>query len=747
MSRRIVPISQHGSRDCGVACLASVAAYYGLKVPIARLHHLAGTDRTGTSVMGLTLAAGRLGFLAKGVRATMEALQEVGKPVIAHAVVGGNHHFVVVYETTRSRVVYMDPDGGRVLRVSHEDFAKIWDGVLVLLTPGEEFQPGNHAVPPLRRIWDLVRPHRWAMTQALFGAALYTVLGLSTAVYVQKIVDNVIPSGNQNLLNLLSVAMLAIIAVQVFVGASQELLVLGVARRIDGRLMLGYYDHVLRLPLSFFTKRPVGDIVARVNDAASIRNLVSTIALGMVLNGFILVYSVALMVLYSWRLALLLFATLPLFGLVYLAVDRVNRRNQRAMLESAAELQSWMVESVEGIATVKHLRLEEFASLQAETRLVRLLRTLDRGTRVAVAGSSATTLISRLAVVMAFWVGGSMVLDQRITPGELLSLYALLAYLTGPVSAMIGMNRELRDAQISADRLFEILDLPHEEPAAGHLAALPLGPADIVFEDVSFRYGAGAPVFRDLSMRIPAGTFTAIVGGSGSGKSTLVSLIHKAEPLERGRIRIGGADLAYVATDALRQRIGVVPQKVELFSGTILSNIAVGDLDPDTLKAICIAESLGIDEFVEQLPFGYNSLVGENGTTLSGGQRQRIAIARALYRDPDILVLDEATSSLDTSSERKIQRALEDLRRGGKTIIVIAHRLSTVVHADRIVVLGGGAVIEEGTHQELLARQGAYHELWREQFPPQELHAVMRDEAGGTAAVGFVPPTIDNGIE
>jgi ATP-binding cassette subfamily B protein len=743
MSRRIVRVAQHGSSDCGVACLASVAAYYGLKVPLAKIHHLAATDRTGTNALGLTQAAGKLGFLAKGVRGTMEALQEVGKPVIAHVVIRDQHHYVVVYETTRKHVVYMDPDGGKVHRLPPDEFAKIWDGVLVILAPGEHFKPGNETVPPLRRIWQLVHPHRWVMAQALFGAALYTVLGLSTAIYVQKIVDHVFPSANQNLLNLLSVTMLVLLGVQVFIGASQELLMLGVARRIDGRLMLGYYDHILRLPLRFFTARPVGDIVARVNDAARIRNLVSTISLQMALNGFVLVFSVVLMFLYSWRLALLLSATLPLYALVYVAADVVNRRNQRAMLESAADLQSWMVESVEGIATVKHLRLEEFASIQAEIRLVRLLRTFDRSTRTAVAAGSAADLLSRLAVVTAFWVGGTMVLNQRITPGELLSLYAVVAYLTGPVSALIGMNRDLRDAQIAADRLFEIMDLSHEEPTGGQFALLPRGHADIVFEDVSFRYGAGAPIFRNLSMRIPAGTMTAIVGGSGSGKSTLVSLIHKCEPLNGGCIRIGRADLAYLSTDDLRRRIGVVPQKVELFSGSILNNIAVGDLEPDLLRVMQIAESLGIDEFVEKLPYGYHSLVGENGTTLSGGQRQRIAIARALYLDPEILVLDEATSSLDTTSERKIQRALDAFRGNGKTIVVIAHRLSTVVHADKIVVLSDGAVAEEGTHQELLARQGAYHQLWTEQFPPGDLLAVASDHGARHEGLEFEPPPSD----
>lgn len=725
MRPRIVRVRQHGPNDCGVACLASVAAFHGLRVPLAKLHYLASTDRTGTNILGLTVAAGKLGMTAKGVRATPEALREVAKPVIAHVAASTGPHYVVVYEATATHVVVMDPNGGEVRKLTNEEFARQWGGVLVVLAPGERFQPGDETVSLPRRLWGLVRPHRAALLQAFVGAALYTVLGLSTAVYVQKIVDNVFPSGNQNLLNLLSLGMLALLGLQAFLGVSQEMLLLSVARRIDGQLIQGYYDQVLRLPLRFFTGRRVGDVVARVNDAAKIRSLVSTVALRVVLNVMILVFSLGLMFLYSWRLALLLLAILPFYALVYVLSDRINRRNQRVMMEEAAELQSWMVESVEGIATVKHLRMEEYASLCTETRLVRLMRTMDRAARVATGSQNASEALSRIAVVATLWVGGGMVLRQQITPGELLSLYALIAYLTGPVGSIIAMNRDLRDSHVAADRLFEILDLPGEAHDDSQLELPAEKVGDLVFEDVTFRYGAGAPVLRNLNLTVPARKVTAVVGESGSGKSTLVALLHRTEALGGGRIRIGGVDLAYVSTDSVRTRIGVVPQKVELFSGSLLSNIAAGDFEPDLWKVMDLSQKLGITEFVEKLPYGFQSVVGENGATLSGGQKQRVAVARALYRDPEILVLDEATSSLDTASERRIQKALDDFRDAGKTILVIAHRLSTVMHADKIVVMHQGAVVEEGTHAELLAREGAYHRLWQEQFPPAELGAVL----------------------
>lgn len=718
--RRTVCVRQNDGNDCGAACLASVAAFYGRRLPLARIHHLAASDRSGTNVLGLVQAASQLGFLAKGVRGTPEALPQVPLPAIAHVVFSGQQHFVVVYEVGPRGVLLMDPEHGELRRMAPEAFAAAWSGVLVLLSPGEAFRPGDERVAPMRRIWGLMRPHGRVLLQALAGAVAYTLLGLSTAVYLQKIVDHVLPGGNQNLLNVMSLAMLVIAGLQAFLGVSQELLLLGVGRHVDGALIVGYYRHILQLPHRFFLGRRVGDLLSRVTDAAKVRAFVSAVALKLVLNALVLVLSLALAFVYSWRLALLLAGVLLLYAVTFAVVDRLNGRNQRVMMERNADLQAWLVESVEGIATVRHFGMEEYASLQTETRLVRLLRAVDRTARVAIATGSTSELLSRLGVVAVLWAGGSMVLRQQITPGELLSLYALLAYLTGPVGALLAANRDVHDARIAADRLFEVLDLePDAEPEAT-VELSPEHPAEVVFEDVSFRYGAGPVVFQGLSFAVAPGKVTAVVGESGSGKSTLVSLLHRTEVPQGGRIRVGGTDLAYVSAASLRRFVSVVPQRVELFSGTVVGNIAFGDLEPDMSRVLEIAGRLRITEFVEKLPRGFMATIGENGTSLSGGQRQRIAVARALYRDPRILVLDEATSALDSASERRIQEALEAFRAQGRTILVIAHRLSTVMHADRIVVLDRGAVAEEGTHAGLLEAGGIYARLWYGQF--HEMH-------------------------
>jgi ATP-binding cassette subfamily B protein len=313
-------------------------------------------------------------------------------------------------------------------------------------------------------------------------------------------------------------------------------------------------------------------------------------------------------------------------------------------------------------------------------------------------------------------VGGGFVLENEITPGELLSFYALIGYFTGPVSSLIGLNKVVQNAIIAADRLFEIMDLEREkEENQIDLEKENLG--DIRFKGVNFRYGSRVTVFENFSLEIPKGKVTAIVGESGSGKSTLMALLQNLYPLQSGHVYIGDYDLQYIKNDSLRSIIAVVPQKIDLFAGNVVENIAVGHYHPDMKKIISICTGLGILEFIEKLPNGFNTYLGENGATLSGGQKQRIAIARALYKDPEILILDEATSSLDSASERYVQRMVEILREQQKTVVIIAHRLSTVFRADSIVVMEKGKVAEQGSHSKLMYNKATYFKLWMEQFP------------------------------
>ncbi|HEX6966840.1 MAG TPA: peptidase domain-containing ABC transporter [Gemmatimonadaceae bacterium] len=712
MRRRIARVKQRDQSDCGAACLASVAATYGYTLPVSRIREYASTDRQGTTLLGLVEAAGALGFDAKGVRGTPESLRAIPTPCIAHVVVGERmHHFIVVARVSKQCVVVMDPRDGRVHKRTRAEFEREWSGALLLLVPGDGFPARDERVSAARRFWHLVRPHRTVMLQALVGALLYTLLGLATAVYVQKILDYVLVDGNRNLLNLMSVAMLALLVVRGYVGTMKSLFTLRTGQRIDARLIMGYYRHLMQLPQRFFDTRRVGEVISRVNDAVKIRAFINDIALELVVNVLVVALSFALMCLYSWRLALVVSGLIPVYGIIYAVTNRVNRTNQRRLMEHGAELEAQLVESVTGVATIKRLALEDISTMRTEMRFVRLLRVVYRSGMTALFAANASDVASRLFTVVLLWVGADLVIGQSMTPGALMSCYALLGYLTGPVAGLIGMNRTMQDALIAADRLFEIMDLEREAQTGGvTLDRALIG--DVRFEHVAFRYGSRGHLFRDLSLEIPRGRLTAIVGESGSGKSTLAALLQRVYPVERGHIRIGDIDIAHVSPESLRRVIGVVSQDIHLFAGSILENIAAGELEPDIPKVLGVCRRLGLGELLDAIPGGLYAPLGEHGVNLSGGQRQRIAIARTLYRDPEILILDEATSSLDSLAERHVHQAVQAFLESGKTAIVIAHRLSTVARADRIIVLDRGAVVEAGSPAELMEKRGVWFGMW-----------------------------------
>jgi ATP-binding cassette, subfamily C, bacteriocin exporter len=714
---KAIKIKQRDITDCGAACLASIAAHYKLKLPVSRIRQLASTDKKGTNVLGMIEAANKMGFDAKGVRGQFDSLFKIPTPAIAHVIVKEVlHHYVVIYHATPKYIEVMDPGDGTIHRHTHEEFKKLWTGVLILLLPNQEFETGNTKISISTRFWSLVKPHKALMIQALFGALVYTLIGLSTSIYVQKIIDYVIVDGNRNLLNLMSIVMVALLLVQIFIGATKSIFTMRSGQMIDAQLILGYYKHLLKLPQQFFDTMRVGEIISRINDAVKIRAFINDVLINFAVNIFIFILAFALMFTYYWKLALIILLIVPFYSLIYFITNKLNKKSERKLMENAAELESQLVESLNSVSTIKSFGLESFTNLKTETRFITLLKTVYQSGINSIFTGNASEFFSRLFTIILLWVGAGFVLDNQITPGELLSFYALIGYFTGPVSSLIGMNKSIQNAVIAADRLFEIMDLEREQDENKvKLTEEMIG--DISFKSVSFRYGSRVTVFKDLNVTIPQGKVTAIVGESGSGKSTLISLLQNLYPIQGGSVSIGQYDLKYIENESLRNKVSVVPQKIDLFAGNVVENIAVGDFEPDMKKIIGICTSLGIMDFIEKLPANFNTYLGENGATLSGGQKQRLAIARALYKDPEILILDEATSSLDSASEQYVQRMVSILRDQQKTVIIIAHRLSTVLNADKIVVLHEGMVVEEGNHDQLISNRNQYYQLWKQQFP------------------------------
>ena len=712
-----IKIKQRDITDCGAACLASISEFYKLKLPVSKIRQIAGTDQKGTNALGMVKAAEILGFTAKGVKGNIDALPKIPLPAVAHVVVKEQlQHYVVIYKVKNNKVTYMDPGDGQMHHSDMSEFEKMWTGVLILLVPAESFLSRDEKISNISRFLYLIQPHRSIIIQCLIGAIIYTVLGLSTSIYIGKITDYVLINGNHNLLNLMSIGMIIVLILRIFLGVSQNLFILNTGQQIDARLILGYYKHLLKLPQRFFDTMRVGEILSRVNDAVKIRSFINDVSVSIVVNACIVIFSFVLMFIYSWKLGLIMLAIIPFYILIYFINNRLNKKQERKVMEDSADLESQLVESLTSVRTIKQFGIEEHSNLKTETRFIKLLNTVYRSAVNGISINEATNSINFLFTIILLWVGSYIVIDGDITVGALFSFYAVIGYFTGPLASLVGANKSIQNALIAADRLFEIMDLDQENNENKIEFAEKFN-GDIRFDSISFSYGTRTRVFNKFSLDIPKGKVTAIIGESGSGKTTLAVLLQKLYSINEGKIYIGEKNIDYFNNNSLRSKIATVPQQLDLFTGTIVENIALGEFYPNIERIINICNSLGITSFIEKLPEGFATRLGEHGVGLSGGEKQRLAIARALYREPEVLILDEATSSLDSDSEYYVQKAILDFNQTGKTVIIIAHRLSTVMSADKIVLLSKGELIEEGTHLELYTKGTKYYDMWQKQIP------------------------------
>jgi ATP-binding cassette subfamily B protein len=521
---------------------------------------------------------------------------------------------------------------------------------------------------------------------------LTTLLSLAGAIYIQKIVDNVIVDGNRNLLRLLSIAMLAILGLKALIGYFQSVLMLRSAQKIDAGLLLGYYRHLMRLPQSFFDTMRVGEITSRMRDAVVVRNFLNGTILGLVLNPLILIVALAAMFAYSWKLAVFSLALVPAYVILYFASDWLNRRYQREIMERSADLDAQLVESLHSMSVVRSCGIEDEMSFRSETRLVRVLKRVWSAANAGFVIGGTGSFVTQAYSIGLLWIGADLVLNSQLTAGELMSCNALAGYITGPIVAIIGMNTSIRSATTATDRLYEILDLEREKDEGA--AELHLDREfELVIDSLNFSYPGRLATLENVSLKFQSGTITALVGKSGCGKSTLLGLLQRHYLPGSGKILIGGVELQYLQLRALRSNIAYVPQKIDLLGGTVLENIAPSEAQPDLPRIIELCRSVGILEFIESLPRGFQTLITENGANLSGGQKQRLAIVRALYSDAPVVLMDEPSSALDVDSEAVLVRTLESMRERGKLIILAVHNRRMLSICDRIVELSEGKVV------------------------------------------------------
>ncbi|MBF2047340.1 MAG: peptidase domain-containing ABC transporter [Elainella sp. C42_A2020_010] len=706
-------IEQQSSSDCGAACLAMISQYWGKRVPLHLLREQANVGRAGASLKSLAKAAELLGYHALPVRASLGRMAEQSNPWIAH---WEGTHYVVVYRVNRRRVIIADPALGR-RSLSYEEFQSHWTGYALLLEPTERLQATEFKQASLGRYLGALLPYRSIALQIVLFSVLIQIFSMVTPLFTQIILDQVVVQKSLTTLHVFAIGLLLFNLWVLCLGSVRQYLLSYFSNRLDLTLIGGFIHHTLMLPLRFFESRRVGDIITRVQENQKIqRFLIQQVVLAWLnlVTGFLYL---GLMLYYNWKLTLLVLGLIPPIVILTLAATPFLRKISREIFKEVADQSSVLVEMITGIATVKSAAAEQELRWRWEDHLTRQINAQFRGQKFGIGLQFASGLINSIGSTALLWFGASLVIQDQLTIGQFVAFNMMIGYIISPVLALVGLWDELQEVLISVERLNDVFETKPEESTERPLLVLPDIAGEVQFEDVTFRYNEDEEqnVLQNLCFRVNPGETIAIVGRSGSGKSTLVKLLEGLYYPTRGKVVIDGHDIRHVSPQSLRSQMGVVPQECYLFSGTILENITLYRPEYTLEQAIEVAKLAEAHAFIQSLPLGYNTKVGERGSSLSGGQRQRIAIARALLGDPRILILDEATSALDTESERRFQRNLTQIRRG-RTTFVIAHRLSTVRNADRILVLDRGVLVEQGTHDELMTAQGLYYHLAQQQL-------------------------------
>jgi HlyB family type I secretion system ABC transporter len=713
MLRRFACVRQADQSDCGPAALATVALHHRVRIGREKLRDIAGTDRVGTTLLGLLKAGERLGFSCRAVKAPYDALRQLPLPAIAHARTSeGLGHYVVVHRLTRRGVIVADPGRG-VQRLTRAAFEAQWTGNLLLLVPVRKLDAaaaGGSPVSPLRRFAHLLLIYRPILVEAFACALVMTGLGIGSSYFLQRVVDSVLVRGDRSLLHAFGIAMVLIVVFRTLFGALRQYLLAHIGRQASLALIADYTRHILRLPLRFYEMRRVGEILSRIQDAAKVRDAISGVTLTAVVDGTMMLIALVVLWQYDAQLAAVATGFVPVLLLGVLAHHPAARRRSRLAMEHGAELAAHLNEDVSGVETVKALGQEDLRAEAGESRLVKVVQSAFSLQKLGVSASAAAGLTTGIAGIAVLWYGGLRVMDGALSIGQLMFFNSLLGYLLGPLERLASVNLAIQDALVAVDRLYQVMDLDLEQPADTRRAQLAPLRDGIELRDIGFQYSSRSKVLDQVQLAIPAGKTVAIVGESGSGKTTILKLLMRFHDPSEGQLLFDGVDVRDLDTASLRARIALVSQEPFIFTGTLRDNIAMARPGAPLEDILRAALQAGLGDVIQRLPQRLDTVIGERGANLSGGQRQRLAIARALLAQPDVLIFDEATSHLDTATERAIQDTMRTAL-AGKTVVVVAHRLSTVRDADIIYVLDRGSVVERGTHRELLAVRGKYAAL------------------------------------
>ena len=637
-------------------------------------------------------------------------------PAIAHVIIDDSLlHYVVITKVKGDTVVVSDPAKG-IVKYKKEDFLKIWTNILILIAPTNKSQKGNKKQSTLLSFFCLLISQKWLLLRIFILSMILTSIGIITSFYYQVLMDNIVPSSSLEMLNYVSVITLCLFFVQIGLNFLRGFLIVKLEQNIDIPIMLGYYNHALILPMKFYSMRDTGEIISRFNDASSIRDIVSEASLTIMMDTIMAVVGAVVLFNSNRLLFLISVVMLFLYGIIVFVYNKPIKKNNRKIMEMNSKVTSQFIETVNGIEIIKAFNQEDNEKEKTDKLYRKFLKRVFNGGVLSLSQQTVTMFVAVVGELVILWIGATYVIKGELTIGELITFNALLGYFIEPIKNLINLQPQIQTAVVAADRLGEILDISPEYENNDMCTAYDseIKFDNLIISNLNFRYGTRDLVLKDINLEINHGEKIAFVGESGSGKTTLAKLLVRLYEQEKGNIKLDSVDIRDFPISQIRNNFSYISQNAFLFSGTIKENLLFGNSDASDNDILRVCKICELEEYINSLPLKYNTRIEENGKNLSGGQKQRLAIARALLKNPKILIMDEATSNLDYITEKTIENTINKFSKN-MTTIIIAHRLSTIKDCDKIFVFKDGQIVETGNHRDLLKQRGYYYQLWNGQ--------------------------------
>lgn len=720
---KFICVKQHDLKDCGCACLATVFKQYRIQCTISELREICSIDRDGVKISNLIKAANKFEFSAKAFKVSEDEDLFTGFPLpaIANVIIDDIYsHFIVIHKISRKFLIIADPMNG-IKKVKIEEFFKIWTGIIVVLVPNsfkvsKKGYNSNKNEILFTKIYNIMKPQRKLLVNIFLSSILITILGIVSSLYIKYILNIIIPANSNDSLLIFSIGMILITIFYVLFKAFRQQLLLYFAQKIDIPLMLGYYNHILNLPMNFFESRNEGEIISRLNDAYKIREAISGATLNIFMDSFMIVIGGIALYCQSSLLFYITLIPLIMYIIIVFVFRKTIENNNKNTMQSQANVISYLTECINGIETIKGCNVENYITLNVEKKFVRFVKDNFKMGMISNIQSTLQGGIKGVFGICILWIGVREVIQGNLSIGSLLAFNSFLGYFLTPIENIVNLQSTIQSATVAFERLEEIISIPIEKETEENKKISPTTlKGEIEFKNVNFRY-SNSYILKNFNLKINKNEKIALVGESGAGKTTLVKLLMNFYPCEQGEIIINGYNIRDINLEILREKVAYISQKTFLLNGTITENLSLGNSYIKYEEIVEACKKAKIHDYINSLPLRYNTVIEENGSNFSGGQKQRLSIARAILKKPEILIMDEATSSLDSITEKAIEKTMDEFSKN-ITTIVIAHRLSTIMKCDNIYVIEKGEIKEYGSHKKLLNQNGKYFELWREQFP------------------------------